>query len=141
MKAILNRIHHESKQTRGKLEVFDAEGKLIFSCLTLELPWKDNERKVSCIPLGNYNVVPRTSAKYKKHLHVSNVPNRDLILIHHGNYHTDILGCILVGSAFSDINKDGLLDVTNSKATMSRLMAAAPKGFTLNITNNATKES
>jgi hypothetical protein len=31
--------------------------------------------------------------------------------------------------------------VTNSKATMSRLMAAAPKGFTLNITNNATKES
>jgi hypothetical protein len=24
---------------------------------------------------------------------------------------------------------------------MSRLMAAAPKGFTLNITNNATKES
>jgi hypothetical protein len=141
MRAVLNRTHHESKQTRGRLEVFNADGKLIFSCFTLELPWKDNKRTVSCIPLGNYNVIPRTSAKYSNHLHVSNVPNRDLILIHHGNYHTDILGCILVGSAFSDINKDGFLDVTNSKVTMSRLMAAAPNGFALTITNNAVNKN
>jgi hypothetical protein len=34
--------------TNGKLE---CEGKLI--CNTIELPWKNNETKVSCIPKGN----------------------------------------------------------------------------------------
>ena len=34
--------------TNGKLE---CEGKLI--CNTIELPWKMNETKVSCIPKGN----------------------------------------------------------------------------------------
>jgi hypothetical protein len=33
----------------GKLE---CEGKLI--CHTIELPWKNNETKVSCIPEGKY---------------------------------------------------------------------------------------
>lgn len=137
MRAILSRIHHEEKQTRGKLEVFNREGKKVFECLTLELPWKDNQRRISCIPTGEYTAVRRTSAKYRNHLHISNVPNRDLILIHHGNFHTDILGCILVGSRFSDINKDGFMDVLNSKTTMSALMSTAPNGFTLTIRNHA----
>jgi len=35
--------------TNGKLE---CEGKLI--CNTIELPWKNNETKVSCIPEGKF---------------------------------------------------------------------------------------
>ena len=35
--------------TNGKLE---CEGKLI--CNTIELPWKNNEKRVSCIPEGKY---------------------------------------------------------------------------------------
>ena len=50
------------------------------------------------------------------------MPNRSEILIHKGNYYTDILGCILIGSDLADINKDGLLDVTNSKNSVRRLM-------------------
>lgn len=141
MRATLTRIHHEEKQTRGTLQIFNRDNKKVFECLTLELPWKNNERKVSCVPVGEYIVVPRVSQKYSKHLHLSNVPNRDLILIHQGNYHTDILGCILVGSRFSDINKDGVLDVLNSKATMKSLMSTAPKGFTLTIINHAINQN
>ena len=137
MKAILSRIHHESKQTRGKLELFNEDGNKIFSCLTLELPWRNNERMVSCIPLGTYDVIPRTSAKFKNHLYVTDVPNRSFILIHQGNYHSDILGCILVGSSFMDLNGDGLLDVTHSTTTMQALLASAPKGFELTIINDA----
>jgi hypothetical protein len=70
-----------------------------YECFTLELPWKENKRQVSCIPTGTYKVVHRTSPKYKDHLHIIGVPNRDLILIHTGNSAKDILGCILVGTA------------------------------------------
>lgn len=141
MKAILTRTNHEAKQTRGTLEVFNAEGTRVFRCLTLELPWKNNERKVSCIPEGVYKVVPRTSAKYKNHFHVLDVPNRTFILIHHGNFHSDILGCILVGSEFMDLNGDKFLDVTHSRTTMQALLASAPKGFELTIRSHAAKIS
>ena len=56
-----------------------------------------------------------------------------MILIHSGNYFTDILGCILVGESFKEINHDGYLDVVNSKVTLSKLVTIAKKGFTLII--------
>jgi hypothetical protein len=116
------------KQTLGKLF---CDG---FELHTLELDWSNNERQTSCIPQGKYKVVPRASGKYGSHFHVTNVNERDLILVHHGNYHTDILGCILVGTGLADINKDGKLDVTNSKSAMQKLLAKYPKGFDLEIT-------
>lgn len=47
----------------------------------------------------------------------------------------DILGCILVGLKHSDVNKDGYLDVTNSKDAMNVLLKAYPNGFELQIIN------
>ena len=61
--------------TNGKLE---CEGKLI--CNTIELPWKMNETKVSCVPEGKYFIRKRYSAKYKWHLELVDVPNRKFIL-------------------------------------------------------------
>jgi len=132
MKAILNRFLDNGVQTLGELVILE-DTNIIFRCKTLELPWKKNARKVSCIPKGTYKVVKRTSTKYKKHFHVTNVVNRDAILIHHGNYFTDILGCILVGEAHTDINKDGQLDVSSSKNTMSFLNTIVPAHFDLEI--------
>lgn len=132
MKAVLTRQPSDDKQTLGKLEVFD-KGRKVFECKTLELDWQNNKRQQSCIPTGEYKVTPRKSAKYGSHFLVNDVPNRSYILIHHGNYHKDILGCILVGKAHIDINGDNYKDVTSSKATLSQLIKAAPKGFTLTI--------
>lgn len=133
MKAVIIREVSQKRQTLGTLTLFNTQGKLIFECKTLELPDLKNQKQVSCIPKGNYKITPRTSPKYGLHFLVNNVKNRDAILIHHGNYYTDILGCILVGSTHSDINKDGLLDVVSSKITLKKLLELAPNGFELTI--------
>ena len=132
MRAVLHRSQKGQKQTLGELSLYDNTGK-VFECKTLELPWKNNQRNISCIPPGTYNVVPRNSPKFADHFHVTNVPGRSYILIHPGNYHTDIEGCILVGSGFSDINDDGQQDVINSKDTLKKLLLEAAEGFELII--------
>jgi hypothetical protein len=133
MKAILTRALSQDKQTLGKLELYNESNTKVFECKTLELPWLDNKKQKSCIPKGNYTVVRRKSPKYGSHFHVTNVVNRDMILIHSGNYFTDILGCILVGDSFKEINHDGYADIINSKVTLSKLVTIASKGFTLKI--------
>ena len=76
--------------TNGKLE---CEGKLI--CKTIELPWKNNETKVSCIPEGKYFIKKRYSPKFKWHLELVDVTNRKLILFHPANNaQLELKGCI-----------------------------------------------
>ncbi len=76
--------------TNGKLE---CEGKLI--CNTIELPWKKNETKVSCIPEGKYFIKKRYSNKFQWHLEIITVENRSLILFHPANNALrELNGCI-----------------------------------------------
>ena len=133
----LNRFQQDQKQTLGELLFKGQE-----VAKTLELSWKGNKNRISCIPTGVYKVVRRTSDKYGEHFHVLDVPQRDYILMHHGNYagsinpktgKSDILGCILPGKEHVDINKDGYLDVTQSKDTMSKLLKLLPLEFELII--------
>ena len=71
-------------------------------CDTLENPYINNERNISCIPEGQYKVrlrLARESAtRDYLHLLVQDVPNRDWILFHRGNTAKDTSGCILVGN-------------------------------------------
>ena len=70
-------------------------------CDTLENPYINNERNISCIPEGDYKVrlrLARESAtRDYLHLLVQDVPSRDYILFHRGNTAKDTRGCILVG--------------------------------------------
>jgi hypothetical protein len=76
--------------TNGKLE---CGGKLI--CFTIELPWKNNETKVSCIPEGKYFIKKQYSKKHQWHLEVLEVKNRNLILFHPANNALqELKGCI-----------------------------------------------
>lgn len=78
------------KGTNGKLE---CEGKLI--CNTIELPWKNNETKVSCIPEGKYFIRKRYSEKFKWHLEIIEVKDRRWILFHPANNALkELNGCI-----------------------------------------------
>lgn len=136
MKLIIERFRTQlncDKQTLGSLFVVDDLNRIIYQCCTLELPDFGNKKKVSNIPTGEYEVVKRNSPKYGDHFHITNVLNRDFILIHQGNYHTQIEGCVLVGKSFTDINKDGVVDVTDSVATMKILNQLLPSKFKLQI--------
>lgn len=90
-------------------------------CKTLELPWKDNERSVSCIKEGKYRVTlsgpvleddPNTEEDESggrhprpySHYIVHNVPGRSGILIHRGATPKWSKGCITVGSRFGNYN-------------------------------------
>ncbi|MEM9547537.1 MAG: DUF5675 family protein [Bacteroidota bacterium] len=62
---------------------------------SLELPWKENRRNVSCIPEGIYPIQKRYSPRFRDHLLVSDVPGRDYILLHPANDASEELrGCI-----------------------------------------------
>ncbi len=100
-----------------------------FTFKTLELPWANNEKRVSCIPKGTYKTIKHRSPKFKECFWLQNVPNRSEILIHSGNYTSQILGCILPGKRHVDINGDGILDVTDSKLTISELYKVLPDEF------------
>lgn len=125
MRAVILRTESSDKETIGHMSVFKDNDK-VFECYTLELPWLNNQQRISCIPSGQYVARKRTSDRYGDHFHVleesgEEVNGRSLILIHHGNYYKDTAGCILVGKTLSDINSDGYRDVTHSKDTMKRL--------------------
>lgn len=87
--------------TNGTLKI---ESKLL--CFTIELPWKNNAKRVSCIPEGEYFLKRRFSQKFGWHLHLQNVPSRGLILIHPANdVKNELLGCIAPVSAITGIGK------------------------------------
>ena len=132
MKAILKRQEYYPVQTLGTLTVF--EGNLqLFECKTLELEEENNQVRDDCIPTGTYTVIKRNSKKFGNHFHILDVPGRDYILVHSGNFYTQILGCVIVGSEHKDINHDGLKDVINSKVTMIKLLNLLPDKFQLTI--------
>ena len=70
-------------------------------CDTLELPYRDNQRSISCIPDGDYKVRLRTARESATrdylHLLVEDVKDRSYILFHRGNSSKDTRGCVLVG--------------------------------------------
>lgn len=89
MELVLLREYHP-KGTNGDLM---KDGLAL--CHTIELPWKENQRRVSCIPEGRYELVKRYSKKFGWHLLVTNVEGRDLILVHPANDALkELNGCI-----------------------------------------------
>ncbi len=85
----LERTYHAGG-TNGSLTL---DGKEI--CKTIELPWRDNRRNVSCIPEGRYRLGLYPSRKFGLNLLVQDVPGRSGILIHPANNAAaELRGCI-----------------------------------------------
>ena len=64
-------------------------------CSSIELAWKNNQNRISCIPEGRYELKKRYTAERGWHLILENVPGRQLILIHAANdANTELQGCI-----------------------------------------------
>lgn len=111
-----------------------------FSCKTIELPWRDNEVRISCIPPGVYDAETRVSNRYGKTYWVRHVPERTYILIHSGNlagdkamgFKSDAMGCILLGERHGDLY--GQRAVLSSRVTMKKFMKEMnDEKFKLNV--------
>lgn len=64
---------------------------------TLELPWKDNQVRVSCIPTGEYPISITWSPRFGRNLIlVREVPGRAGIRIHGANRAEQLRGCVAV---------------------------------------------
>lgn len=132
----LKRFKDQSQQTTGIWTARQGE-KIFFTCDTLERPWRDNKRGESCYPVGEYQVAwgfMFTNKVY--HYEVKDIVGRQACFIHGGNFVTDVHGCTILGSDYSDLNKDGLKDILNSRKmilTFEALMQQDP--FRLIIIN------
>ncbi len=64
-------------------------------CKTIELPWKNNQPRISCIPEGRYSLRRRHSPRFREHFEVMDVKDRKYILFHAGNdAGKELRGCI-----------------------------------------------
>lgn len=110
-------------------------------CDTLELPWKDNQHGVSCVPAGTYSVLWLWSPKHGRELyHITGVPNRDDVEIHIGNSVIDTEGCVLCGGSRGTLAcRDGVTRdaVLGSHGAFDAFNAAAnePHPFQLEVVN------
>lgn len=122
MRLFLERYSHEEKQTIGKLYLLRDDGSVINDWHSLELPWLDNQRNISCIPKGIYKAKKHVSPRFSNSLWIQDVPNRSEILIHLANYFNDLRGCIAIGVGLKDLNKDGHIDLFQSRKAINVLM-------------------
>ena len=119
---ILRRFYGEN-ETTGTAILIDKNGTLLFSFHTLELPNKDNQHNISCIPEGVYPMQKEQPNEHFPYGHFSilNVPERSGILMHIANYVSQLRGCLAVGKDLLDMNGDKLLDVNYSNIVLAKI--------------------
>lgn len=94
-------------------------------CLSVEKPWRSNNRNISCIPEGQYLCHPLEHAKWGKIFHVKEPDGRDVrgrsgVLIHPANTEAELRGCIALGTSFDDV--DGVPGVLQSRRALDELI-------------------
>ena len=97
--ALLIRVEQSDEGTFG---VLHTEG---FTCHTVELPWRENQRRVSCVPKGEYPVQLILSPRFGYSYWIHPISGRSEVLIHGGawagdttkGWRTHSAGCILLG--------------------------------------------
>ena len=113
----LQRFAYHPSGTLGVLTLGDLR---LFS---IERPWLDNARNVSCIPEGEYQMVWHQSPRFGMCYEVMDVPDRTRILFHVANYPNDIEGCIGLGLALMGDQ----VAVASSRNAMKKFHAATDK--------------
>lgn len=137
----LTLIRHRTDD-HGTAGVLTVEGRRIAD--TLELPWRNNQPEMSCIPPGLYDCRLKHSPRFGLVYQVCDVPGRGDILIHGLNFAGDRLrgldthshGCIGLGRAGALRNTSGAMQraVLVSRATTAQFMSALQRRpFTLEI--------
>lgn len=135
---ILHRFETSDQGTFGRIRI----GEELF--YTAELPWRDNQRNISCIPAGVYSCKLTMSSRFYKLLYlVLGVNMRDGIRIHSANLAGDVSlgwkaqlnGCIALGEKLGKIgNQKAVLLSQPAVRKFEKLMNGQP--FILEIVND-----
>lgn len=139
MKCIIRRRKSGSDGTPGRL--VSEKG---FACDTLELPWKDNQRGISCIKAGSYlGWLWQSPSMGRMVVRLEDKNGRKDCLIHNGNFAgdqtidldqdgtpdnlTQVHGCTEVGQGYGVLGRpDGRgkqFGILSSKDTLAKLVA------------------
>src|SRR5690554_1402948 len=119
MELILERSYHK-EGTHGSLFLNNR-----FLCFTVELPWLENRKMVSCVPEGTYPLEARYSKKFGNHLLVKDVPQLDLILLHPANYaKKELRGCIAPVSELFGIGRG-----SGSRLAMQKVLSLCHQAY------------
>ena len=86
---------------------------------TIERPWLNNAKGISCIPEGIYTCSYHNTPTKPDCWEVLNVPNRTAILIHTANCAHELEGCIAIGTSHGRLGEDRA--VFHSKDAMNEL--------------------
>lgn len=101
----------------------------------VEQPWRNNEANASCIPDGDYQLVPHRSEKFGQvwafvGATVSHMPEvgkaRSACLIHVGNFSTDVHGCLALGLGIGPVTSGVGKMVVSSKKAIGQLRQIMP---------------
>ena len=88
-------------------------------CSSIELPWKNNQHRISCIPEGRYALTKRYSQRFGDHLLLNDVADRSYILIHaYNDALKESKGCIAPVSICTGQGKGN-----NSRVALKRILA------------------
>lgn len=88
-------------------------------CHTIELPWRDNRQRISCIPEGRYRLIKKKFHKHGEQIGIPNVLHREAILIHAANDALkELMGCIAPVTTLTGEGKG-----TESRKALSELKA------------------
>lgn len=130
----LKRISFRPDGTFGVLLIGDLP-----ICVTVERPWRNNEKGISCIPSGSYIARRVASPKFGDTFEVTQVPNRTAILFHSGNLADDSHGCIILGESYN-IWTDGRGSVASSKIAVAEFLKLLKDSKEFQLTVNNIKE-
>lgn len=94
----LIRYNFDPKFTQGLFFVGNE-----YCCDALELPWKDNQRNISCIPEGLYRIKFGTMHDGLLGYKLETVPCRDGIWIHPADNVGQLRGCVATGTKHGEL--------------------------------------
>lgn len=127
MELLLSRFCYSEMGVFGEMTVGDQR------LFTVEQPWRNNTPTKSCIPIGEYQCVPR---RYHRGgydaIEIKDVPGRSHILFHKANLASQLAGCIAPGYVLGYLN--GSWAVLDSGKAFEHLMSVwGGKSFRLRI--------
>jgi hypothetical protein len=114
---VIERGGSTNEGTFGEATLVNAAGVTLWHGDSIELPWRNNQHMISCVPAGVYETQIVWFARLNLNVYeLLNVPNRTSCLIHPANwagdtamgFHTDLEGCTGLGYGIGVIAPPGM---------------------------------